>query len=460
MIFASLTFVFGFLPLFLLVYHLTPGLRRRNLVLTLASYVFYGWWKPSFVLLMLLSTAVDWFCSLRMGAAHERRGRTPWLVVSLVVNLGLLGWFKYANLVVDTVESVASVDLGWQDVVLPVGISFYTFQSMSYSIDVWRGTVRPVRSFADLACYVAMFPQLVAGPIVRYRDVQEQLVQRRETFGQLAVGCQLFAIGMVKKVLIADQAARIADPVFAMAAPGLAEAWIGTTAYAVQILFDFSGYSDMAVGLGAMLGFRLPRNFDSPYVSRSITEFWRRWHISLSSWLRDYLYVPLGGNRRGELRTYANLAATMLLGGLWHGAAWTFVLWGAYQGAFLVFERARGRRAPYAFLPGPLQVLVTFAIVLGGWAIFRAEGTAGLAAIFGGLGGFHGLGELPAASARAFESWAGLLIGMAVAWFAPDAWRVVGRGRPWAIAAIGVLFVVALAELAASTHRPFLYFQF
>src|SRR5690606_13780263 len=227
MIFASLSFLFGFLPLFLAAYWVTPGIRARNLVLTAAGYVFYGWWRPDFVLLMAFSTALDWFCSIRMGEPGSGRPRTRWLVVSLVTNLGLLAWFKYANLVVDTWVAIVGGEVAWEDVILPVGISFYTFQSMSYTIDVWRGEVRPVRSPLDLACYVAMFPQLVAGPIVRYRDVAQQLVERRVTFGLLSSGVLLFAIGMVKKVLIADNAALIADPVFDAGTPGLLDAWTG-----------------------------------------------------------------------------------------------------------------------------------------------------------------------------------------------------------------------------------------
>ncbi|MBK8976033.1 MAG: MBOAT family protein [Planctomycetes bacterium] len=462
MVFSSFEFVFGFLPLFLACYWLTPGIRARNVVLTLWSYAFYGWWRPDFVLLMLFSTLIDWWCSLRMGAIGERRKRTLWLVVSVCTNLGLLGWFKYANLVAHTLEALGAGggDLGWQDVVLPVGISFFTFQSMSYTIDVWRGEVRPVRSILDLACYVSMFPQLVAGPIVRYRDVQAQLVARSTTLAAMSSGVVLFMIGLAKKVLIADNAALLADPAFDLAAPGLLQSWLGVSAYAVQIFFDFAGYSDMAVGLGLLIGFRFPKNFDSPYVSASITEFWRRWHISLSTWLRDYLYVPLGGNRRSELRTYFNLSLTMLLGGLWHGAAWTFVLWGAYQGLFLVIERLLGKKAPWGFLPRPLQVAVTFAIVLGGWAVFRAETMRELGAIWGGMAGLHGVGSLPTAHSNAPEAWTALMAGLLLAWFAPHSWTVTRRFRTAEVLCIALLFLVALGQLAARSYTPFIYFRF
>ncbi len=460
MIFASLVFVFGFLPLFLAAYWAAPSTRMRNALLTAGSYLFYAWWRPDFVLLMLFSTFVDWQCSLRMEAHKERRRRTPWLIVSLVTNLGLLAWFKYANLVVDTIEVVGGTDLAWTDIVLPVGISFYTFQSMSYSIDVWRGEVKAVRSLLDLACFVSMFPQLVAGPIVRYKEIATQLLVRRCDLAALSAGGYLFVIGFVKKVLLADNAARIAEPVFAAVAPGFVDAWVGVAAYAVQILFDFSGYSDMAVGLGLMLGFQLPINFDAPYRSQSITEFWRRWHISLSSWLRDYLYVSLGGNRRGVARTYVNLAATMMLGGLWHGAAWTFVLWGAYQGAFLVLERFFGKSALWGRAPAPVRVACTFVVVLGGWAIFNAQGVDGLTAIYGGMFGSNGVGALPATESHAPAAWCGVVGGLLIAWFGVHSWVLARRFRAVEVLGFSVLFALALGQLAARSHTPFIYFQF
>ncbi len=460
MIFASLIFVFGFLPLFLAGYYALPK-RARNLFLTLASYVFYGWWRPDFVLLMLFSTSVDYACARAMGAKDEQRARRPWLLVSVVTNLGLLGWFKYANLLVSTWGDLTGTQPDWVRIVLPVGISFYTFQSMSYTIDVYRGEVRPVRSFLDLACYVSMFPQLVAGPIVRYRDVQDAAAHsRHHTLAKFAAGAVLFGIGLAKKVLIADNVAPIADRVFAHGSPGLIDAWTGVSAYAAQIYFDFSGYSDMAIALGLMIGFRLPKNFDSPYKSESITEFWRRWHVSLSTWLRDYLYVPLGGNRRGTARTYFNLAATMLLGGLWHGAAWTYLLWGAWQGAFLVFERAIGKRPIYAGLPRALRVAVTFAIVLGGWAIFRATSMRELGAVAGGMVGMSGLGELPVPAAHAGQAFGALVLGLGIAFVAPQSEAIVARFRPRTVVLVSFLLLWSLAQLAARDFSPFIYFQF
>ena len=461
MIFASFIFLFYFMPAFLPAYLALP-LRWRNALLTLASFVFYGWWRPHYVVLMLFSSLLDYTCARRMGAVGEPRNRKLWLWISLIGNLSMLGYFKYTNLLVGTWNDLTPWPIDWR-VLLPVGISFYTFQSMSYSIDVYRGQVRPVRSFADLLCFVSMFPQLVAGPIVRYRDVQSQITSRTTSFLGLTDGLFLFAIGFVKKVLIADQVAPLADWAFAMDSPGLTAAWLGALAYTVQIYFDFSGYSDMAIGLGMMLGFRFPSNFLSPYKSHSITEFWRRWHVSLSTWLRDYLYVPLGGNRKGPMRTYVNLMLTMLLGGLWHGAAWTFVLWGLWQGVFLIFERRLGKVSPYGFLPRPLQIGCTFVIVVGGWVIFKASSMDNLFGMWSGMVGMHGIGGAPVGDGS--ESilpfaYPALWLGLGIAFLLPRSEVLVRRFHPVPMAAVFVLFVVAVAHLLATNHSPFLYWQF
>ncbi len=351
MVFSSHLFCFYFLPLALALYYALPR-RGRNLGLTLVSYLFYGWAHPAFVFLMLFSTAVDYCCGLALARRPPQaaRARRTALAVSVATNLSLLGFFKYFNFGVDSWNTTVAA-LGWQHlgletalrVTLPLGISFYTFQSMSYTIDVYRGRCRALANPIDFACYVAMFPQLVAGPILRFSEVSEQLRERRHSLGKAARGCAFFALGMAKKILLANPCGKIADLCFGAGSLETFDAWYGAVAYGFQIYFDFSGYSDMAIGLALLFGFALPKNFDSPYRSRSITEFWRRWHMSLSRWLRDYLYVPLGGNRRGAARTYVHLAVVMLLGGLWHGAAWNFVAWGAFHGALLATERAWGR---------------------------------------------------------------------------------------------------------------------
>ncbi|MGE3351792.1 MAG: MBOAT family protein [Planctomycetota bacterium] len=463
MIFTSYVFLFWYLPLVLAVYYALP-LRGKNVLLTLVSYVFYGWWRPDFVALMLVSTVVDHVCALRMGEQDSGRRRKLWLWASMVTNLGLLAWFKYANLVVDSINWFVTADGGapipWEKIILPVGISFYTFQSMSYTIDVYFGKVKPVRSILDLACYVSMFPQLVAGPIVRYRSVMAQITRRTMTTAMLSNGALLFMIGFAKKVLVADTVAPLADAGFAAAAPGLIDSWIAVLAYTIQIYFDFSGYSDMAIGLGLLIGFRFPRNFLSPYHSQSITEFWRRWHISLSTWLRDYLYIPLGGNQKGGLRTYVNLMATMLLGGLWHGAAWTFVLWGAYQGGWLVAERRFGRRPFYGRLPLAGRVACTFVLAMIGWTIFRADSMANLMAMWGGMFGAGGLGAPILPADYVGLSYVALGTATVLVFACRDSWTLVRAFHPVTVVTAVAAFALVFGKLLSTDYSPFLYFQF
>ena len=463
MVFTSSIFLYAFLPAFLLLYALSPR-KLKSLTLTLASYVFYGWWRPDFVLLMLFSSLLDYHLGHRIEADRNQGygiGRR-WLVLSLTANLGLLGYFKYANFGIDSFRALA-VGLGfdatfeWAEVVLPVGISFYTFQTMSYTIDVYRRRAHVVNRLIDFMCYVAMFPQLIAGPIVRYSVVEKELRSRRHTLQGFYQGLLFFQIGFAKKILIADVVARIADAAFAEPEPFAGLAWLGVVAYAFQIYFDFSGYSDMAIGIGLMLGFHFPVNFNSPYHSLSITEFWRRWHISLSSWLRDYLYVSLGGNRKGRLRTYTNLSLTMLLGGLWHGASWNFLAWGGYQGFWLVLERLFGKRSLYGGSPRILQMAFTFVIVLFGWVLFRASDLPHAVDYMGSMLGLRGeRGALPVPTL----SLIGLVIAAVVTWAAPNSQRLIGRANPLFILVLQVLFLLALMHLHYQDDVPFLYFRF
>ncbi|MGE3175058.1 MAG: MBOAT family protein [Planctomycetota bacterium] len=464
MVFTSSIFLYGFLPAFLLLYALSPR-RLKSLTLTLCSYVFYGWWRPDFVLLMLFSSMLDF--TLGQWIERDRKSGCGtgkrWLVLSMIANLGLLGYFKYANFGVATFQAILRQfgwegSLEWSAVVLPVGISFYTFQTMSYTIDVYRGQAHVVHRFVDFLCYVAMFPQLVAGPIVRYSVIEEELRTRRHTLAGFYQGLLFFQVGFAKKVLVADVVAPIADQAFAAPAPLCGEAWLGILAYAFQIYFDFSGYSDMAIGLGLMLGFHFPINFDSPYVSRSITEFWRRWHISLSSWLRDYLYISLGGNRKGKVRTYVNLSATMLLGGLWHGASWNFLAWGGYQGFWLVVERMLGKRSLWGRSPRPVQVAATFVLVLFGWVLFRATDLSHAVRYAGsmlGLCGAPGLDLPPTNLAMCGMGCAAVLV-----WALPPSHRLIGRGSPWFVLLLQALFALAILHLHYQDDVPFLYFQF
>jgi alginate O-acetyltransferase complex protein AlgI len=348
-------------------------------------------------------------------------------------------------------------------ITLPIGISFYTFHALSYTIDVYRGTAPPVRSFIDFACYISLFPQLVAGPIIRYNTVSEQLVSRSHTRERFASGVTLFILGFAKKIMLANPMGRVADAAFNAQSLSALDAWFGSIAYAMQIYFDFSGYSDMAIGLGRMIGFEFLRNFDSPYKAESITDFWRRWHISLSTFLREYLYLPLGGNRKGPVRTYVNLIVVMLLGGLWHGANWTFVVWGAYHGMLLVFERIRGKRSAYFHGPRPIRVAATLLLVLISWVLFRSstlnDAMTYLAAMIGQASLDSGTLLMPALLYTP-----GTLLIMATG-IAVVAWPV--QAHDWSgevtwLKAMLVypLFCASLMTMFSQSFNPFLYFQF
>ena len=376
------------------------------------------------------------------------------------MNLGLLAYFKYANFGIETLNSIlvanGGTPLEWTKVILPVGISFYTFQTLSYTVDVYRRDAEPVRQFRDFACYVALFPQLIAGPIVRYRSIAEQLRSRVHSWATFSAGVMIFQAGMAKKVLLADTFARAADQGFALTEPTILEAWTAAISYTFQIYFDFSGYSDMAIGLGLMLGFRFPVNFDRPYCSVGMTEFWRRWHISLSLFLRDYLYIPLGGNKGGSLRTYFNLSVTMILGGLWHGANWTFITWGAFQGFWLIIERLAGKRPIYARLPRPIAVGFTFLIVLLGLVIFRADTLSHAGRYFASLVKQGGGETFALRPIHALAATAAALI----TWGFPTTQSLIIRARlPW-VFFVQIVFLLALLQLHFVSHVPFLYFQF
>ena len=363
MVFSSKEFLFYFLPTILLLYYSTPN-RYKNLILLIASYIFYGWWDYRFIPLMILVTYLNYVCG-KLIQKHPRLG----LTLSIMLSLSVLGFFKYFVFIQANLNYF--IEFPILNIILPIVISFYIFQSLSYTIDIYRNDAPPARSLVDFACYIALFPQLIAGPIVRYRTISEQLRERKHN--NVSSGVALFILGLAKKVIIADGVAVIADAAFAAESPGFREVWFGACAYAFQIYFDFSGYSDMAIGLGRMFGFEFPKNFDAPYMATSITDFWRRWHISLSSFLRDYLYIPLGGNRNGEVRTYINLIIVMLLGGLWHGANWTFIVWGAYHGIILASERMIGKNSIYKKTPRIIQIIITFILVVISLVVFRSE---------------------------------------------------------------------------------------
>jgi alginate O-acetyltransferase complex protein AlgI len=465
MVFTSTVFLFLFLPAFLAVYAVLPPARRTAAILV-GSYAFYAWWRPDFALVFALSTTMAIAAGRAVASGRGRRRGRVALAWGVAAQLGTLAYFKYAGFGVESLNALLQAlgvrPLPMLEIVLPVGISFYVFQAISYIVDVARGDASPRARPVDVAAYIALFPQLIAGPIVRYKTIAADLAAPRMERQAFAEGAERFMVGFVKKVLVADALAPIVDGAFALSAPTAAEAWLGVLAYAVQLLFDFSGYSDMAIGMGRMLGFRFPENFLRPYRARSVTEFWRRWHVSLSSWLRDYLYVPLGGNRRGARRTYANLVTVMLLAGLWHGAAWTFVLWGAWHAAWLIGERLAGIRADRPAWPAPFGTLGTFTVVLMGWALFRADDLGAAGRMLAGMAGLHGI-ALGTDLAWLLEPRALLAgaVGLTVA-FTPLPGPDRERAAPPALlrAMVAPLFVVGVARALADAASPFLYFQF
>jgi len=379
MVFSSSLFIFYFLPLFLVCYHLYNTVRYKNLVLLLFSFFFYSWGAPQFIFVITGFTVFDFYIVQTMYRSKSGRRKKLLLTLSVTINLGLLAYFKYANFFVDNfnqcLTALGMKNVEWTRVALPIGISFFTFQALTYAIDVYRKIHAPVKNVLDYLVFVTCFPQMIAGPIVRFTAVADQLTERKETIDDKLLGVYRFCIGLAKKVLIANVMAEQADLIFNSDLEHLntGNAWLGMLAYTFQIYFDFSGYSDMAIGLAGMIGFRFPENFNSPYISKNISEFWRRWHITLGSFMRDYLYIPLGGNRvSSKSRLYFNLWIVFLLSGLWHGASWNYVLWGAYHGFFLILDRVflvKLLNKAGTFL----SVLFTFLVVMFGWVLFRLE---------------------------------------------------------------------------------------
>ncbi|NNF62182.1 MAG: MBOAT family protein [Gammaproteobacteria bacterium] len=481
MIFPSYIFLFCFLPLVLLVWLSRLSFRFRLLFLTLASYVFYAWWDYRFVTLLAASTVVDFFCGAAIHRATAVSRKRLFLACSLVVNLSFLGFFKYYDFFVQSFAASfaafgVSIDAPLLHIILPLGISFYTFQSISYSLDIYRGDAEPAPDFLHFAAYVSLFPQLIAGPIVRYGMMAEQ-IRRLQVHGRNAIefsnGAILFIIGMSKKLLIADQVAPLADRLFdGTGVVQFGAAWLGTLAYSVQLYFDFSGYSDMAVGLGLMIGFRFPLNFLSPYKSKSISEFWNRWHITLSHFLRDYLFIPLGGSRGGLKKTARNLFITMFLGGLWHGAAWTFVVWGLFHGLLLAINTT-WRTISNLRLPTTVAVLITFLCVHVGWVLFRAPSFARAREIYAGMLGLNGseplfaytiqsatFGSLPniVDIGGGVEVFPFLLAGLGIAFFARNSHELARNIGVKTGFLYGMLLLMCIASLGRET--PFIYFQF
>jgi alginate O-acetyltransferase complex protein AlgI len=377
MVFSSITFLLYFLPFFLWVYLMVPKSWKNGVALVF-SVVFYAWGAPQFVFILLASTIIDFYLVRHMHRQKSQKAKKTFLTLSILLNIGLLAYFKYANFFVDNLSSLfqelGMSSLAWVEIALPIGISFYTFQTLTYSIDIYRGQDKPLEKVTDYLLYIMLFPQMIAGPIVRFSSIASQLRSRTQTNTQFVQGLYRFSLGLGKKVLIANPMGSLANGIIDGGISDLSSphAWLGILAYTFQIYFDFSGYSDMAIGLGKIMGFSFPENFNNPYVSKSITEFWRRWHITLGAWMRDYLYIPLGGNKRGVFRNYANLWLVFLVSGLWHGAAWNFVAWGAFHGIFLVFDKLFLLKFLNR-IPKLIAISFTFMISMLGWVIFRIE---------------------------------------------------------------------------------------
>lgn len=454
MVFSSINFLFIFLPLTLLLYYVCRNIRGKNIILLVSSLIFYAWGEPVYIILMLISILLNFY----IGKDIEEGGRRKHtLIFGIAVNLLILGYFKYSGLLVGTVNRLTGLSLVNRELPLPIGISFYTFQAMSYIIDVYRGGSRAQQRLLPFAVYITMFPQLIAGPIVRYEDIENQLNVRRFSGRDFGDGVVIFVKGLAKKVILANTIGALHTEILGIADRGALAAWIGAAAYTLQIFNDFSGYSDMAIGLGRMLGFNFPKNFDRPYASTSITQFWRRWHISLGTWFREYLYIPLGGNRRGTARQIVNLLIVWSLTGLWHGAAWNFVIWGLYYGVLLIFEKFVFAKVQKK-LPAVVNWLITFLLVVIGWVFFFSnslgEAISYIGTMFGaggagtaGMGGFYALGY-------------GLLL---VLGFLPSVFDGDGNAKMpgfvrW-LACI-LLFVLSVAFLVSESYNPFLYFRF
>jgi alginate O-acetyltransferase complex protein AlgI len=474
MVFSSNFFLFAFLPAVIVCYYLQSLLfrnRLRNLVLLVFSYLFYLYGAAGFLLVLILSTLADYLFGLLIE--RDSRRKRIWLACSVLVNLGLLAYFKYANFFIEefnrALERLGHAPLGWMEVLLPIGISFFTFQKLSYIIDVYRGKSRALSNVIDFALYVAMFSQLIAGPIIRFSDISAQLKGRKESWDLFCTGALRFCWGLAKKVMLANACGQIADVAFGLELQLLDSktAWLGAFTYGLQIYVDFSAYSDMALGLGMMFGFHFRENFNRPYSATTITEFWRRWHISLSHWFRDYLYIPLGGNRRGPLRTYFNLMVVFLLCGIWHGANWTFLLWGLYHGLFLVIERLSGYRDVSAGKLSLLRRIATLLIVTIGWVFFRS---ADIPHAVGYVQAMFIPIDLPLSYELILAfNYRNVVFALlaAVAFFLPSRasrLKVIGENR-LALAVASILMILLLlpycaALIAGGSNSPFIYYRF
>ena len=461
MLFSSIPFLYYFLPMVLVVYFLAPR-KAKNTVLLVSSLIFYGWGEPKLLFLMIFTIVLFYFCGLAIGARPSARWKKAWLLVSVVISLALLGIFKYADFFIGSFNTLTGLSIPLLRLTLPVGISFYTFQSLSYTIDVYRGSVPPQKNLLSFGAYVSMFPQLIAGPIVRYADIDRELEERTHSWEGFSLGMGRFLVGLGKKVILADNFALLMKLFRESDEKSVLFYWLYAVAFTLNIYFDFSGYSDMAIGLGRMFGFHFPENFNYPYLSKSITEFWRRWHMTLGSWFRDYVYIPMGGNRVRRGRWVWNILTVWMLTGLWHGAAWNFVLWGLFFGIFLMIEKwVPGlQKLPNALRHGYVMLAVIFSFVL-----FNANSLSQAA---GDMAGMLGLGGLPLISAPAvyyLKSY-GLLFLLGILGATPLVKTLAQKAADTKAACVleplvlAALLLVCTAYLVDGSFSPFLYFRF
>ena len=465
MVFSSILFMFIYLPVVLALYYIAP-VRWRNPILFVANLVFYGWGEPVFIVLMLFSITINYINGMLIGRwrlTQQKKAKTV-LVLNVVINLALLGFFKYYDLIAETLSLLPFLDIKPLGIALPIGISFYTFQTMSYTIDVYRDHVRPQRNLISFGAFVSMFPQLIAGPIVRYKDVADQLGFRASSIDQFSSGVERFMVGVAKKVLIANSLGKLWDYYAAMG-PGeltFLGSWLGIAAFTLQIYFDFSGYSDMAIGLGRMIGFEFKENFNYPYISTSVTEFWRRWHMSLGTWFRDYVYIPIGGNRCGRGRQLFNIFVVWALTGIWHGANWTFLLWGLYYAVFLMFEKLFFLRAlEKSRVFGHIYTII---IVMFGWVIFQLDSLGAIGTYTSAMLGF-GASEFATSADVYYLSSYAITFVISIVASTPLGSKLFGKlpakARRFAAPALIVLaLVICTAYLVDATYNPFIYFNF
>ncbi|MGI5887891.1 MAG: MBOAT family O-acyltransferase [Oscillospiraceae bacterium] len=463
MVFSSLIFIFRFLPVVLIVYYIVPP-KFRNIVLLIASLFFYSWGEVRYFPVMAAMIVVNYGCALLVGNAKTRGRKKLFLAIALIVSFGFLAVFKYLDFIIENINALTGASISPVGLSLPLGISFYTFQTAAYTIDVYRGTIKPEKNFISLAAFISMFPQLIAGPIVRYQDVEYDLKRaRRIDLDKFELGIERFSIGLAKKVLMANSIGMLWDEVedlgFSSVSSGLA--WLGLIAFTLQIYFDFSGYSDMAIGLGHMLGFNFPENFDTPYSSRSITEFWRRWHMTLSGWFREYVYIPLGGNRKGRWRTFLNTFIVWALTGIWHGASWNFLLWGLYFFVLINIERAGLKKHVLDRSPVFSHIYSIFFIVFG-WSLFAITDMSVLGAFISLLFSFKGAGEGITGGIYYLRNYAVVLIlgcYFSTA-FSKNLWGKLRNSKAVRTIIPILLIVLCTAYLVDSTYNPFLYFRF